>query len=162
MIVFRLRYPRWWFNFARELTRFGARIGAYLALLTDRYPSTATLTSPYFHELPRNVDLEPDPVVLRDVTIILAREIDGPAMPNSVRRSHASTRAIASSRRADTARANVDWGHDLRSFVTASANMAHPRVGRSHGQVARSTRSRSKSNLARPYTWRLITFNLLT
>jgi Domain of unknown function (DUF4389) len=40
MIVFRLRYPRWWFEFARELTRFGARIGAYLALLTDRYPST--------------------------------------------------------------------------------------------------------------------------
>ena len=40
MIVVRKRYPRWWFDFARELTRFGARIGAYLALLTDRYPST--------------------------------------------------------------------------------------------------------------------------
>jgi hypothetical protein len=40
MIAFRVRYPRWWFDFARELTRFGARIGAYLALLTDRYPST--------------------------------------------------------------------------------------------------------------------------
>jgi hypothetical protein len=40
MIVFRLKYPRWWFEFARELTRFGARVGAYLALLTDRYPST--------------------------------------------------------------------------------------------------------------------------
>lgn len=40
MIVFRLRYPRWWFDFARELTRFGARVGAYLVLLTDRYPST--------------------------------------------------------------------------------------------------------------------------
>lgn len=40
MIVFRARYPRWWFDFARELTRFGARVGAYLALLTDRYPST--------------------------------------------------------------------------------------------------------------------------
>lgn len=40
MIVFRMRYPRWWFDFARELTRFGARVGAYFALLTDRYPST--------------------------------------------------------------------------------------------------------------------------
>lgn len=40
MIVFRQRYPRWWFDFARELTRFGARVGAYLALLTDKYPST--------------------------------------------------------------------------------------------------------------------------
>ncbi len=40
MIVIRVRYPRWWFDFARELTRFGARVGAYLLLLTDRYPST--------------------------------------------------------------------------------------------------------------------------
>jgi len=40
MILFRQRYPRWWFDFAREFTRFGARVGAYLALLTDQYPST--------------------------------------------------------------------------------------------------------------------------
>jgi hypothetical protein len=40
MIVFRVRYPRWWFDFARELTRFSTRVGAYAALLTDRYPST--------------------------------------------------------------------------------------------------------------------------
>jgi len=40
MIIFRYRYPRWWFDFARELTRFGYRIGAYMALLTDQYPST--------------------------------------------------------------------------------------------------------------------------
>jgi hypothetical protein len=40
MIVFRQRYPRWWFDFARELTRFGARVTAYLGLLTDNYPST--------------------------------------------------------------------------------------------------------------------------
>ena len=40
MIVFRQRYPRWWFDFALELARFGARVGAYLVLLTDQYPST--------------------------------------------------------------------------------------------------------------------------
>lgn len=40
MILFRQRYPRWWFDFAREFTRFEARVGSYLALLTDRYPST--------------------------------------------------------------------------------------------------------------------------
>jgi len=40
MILFRQRYPRWWFDFALELARFGTRIGAYLALLTDQYPST--------------------------------------------------------------------------------------------------------------------------
>ena len=45
MIVFRLQYPRWWFDFARELTRFEARVGAYLFLLTDRYPSTVDAQS---------------------------------------------------------------------------------------------------------------------
>ena len=40
MIVFRQRYPRWWFDFARELTRFSYRVGAYMLLLTDIYPST--------------------------------------------------------------------------------------------------------------------------
>jgi hypothetical protein len=40
MIVFRQLYPRWWFDFSRELTRFEARVGAYAALLTDRSPST--------------------------------------------------------------------------------------------------------------------------
>ena len=40
MILFRQRYPRWWFDFSRELTRFGYRVGAYLCLLTDHYPST--------------------------------------------------------------------------------------------------------------------------
>lgn len=40
MIVFRQKYPRWWFDFAREFTRFGARVGAYLVLVTDQYPST--------------------------------------------------------------------------------------------------------------------------
>ena len=40
MIVFRVKYPRWWFDFARELERFNTRVMAYLALLTDSYPST--------------------------------------------------------------------------------------------------------------------------
>ena len=40
MILFRQRYPRWWFDFSRELVRFSGRVGAYLVLLTDRYPST--------------------------------------------------------------------------------------------------------------------------
>jgi hypothetical protein len=40
MIIFRQRYPRWWFDFSRELTRFSTRVGAYFLLLTDQYPST--------------------------------------------------------------------------------------------------------------------------
>jgi hypothetical protein len=40
MVVFRRRYPRWWFDFQRELTSFSMRVGAYGALMTDVYPST--------------------------------------------------------------------------------------------------------------------------
>jgi hypothetical protein len=40
LILFRRRYPRWWFDFALELTRFTTRVGVYVALLTDKYPST--------------------------------------------------------------------------------------------------------------------------
>src|SRR5512133_4293855 len=40
MIVFRQKYPRWWFDWSLELLRFENRVGAYLALLDDRYPST--------------------------------------------------------------------------------------------------------------------------
>ena len=40
MILFRQRYPRWWFNFALEFARFAMRVGAYIMLLTDEYPST--------------------------------------------------------------------------------------------------------------------------
>jgi hypothetical protein len=40
MILFREKYPRWWFDWNRELLRFSNRVGAYLLLLDDRYPST--------------------------------------------------------------------------------------------------------------------------
>ncbi|MEP6953956.1 MAG: DUF4389 domain-containing protein [Solirubrobacteraceae bacterium] len=40
MILFRARYPRWWWEWNLNLMRFGARVGVYLALLDDRYPST--------------------------------------------------------------------------------------------------------------------------
>jgi hypothetical protein len=45
MILFRQRYPRWWFDFALELGRFSARVTAYLLVLTDRYPSTVEAQS---------------------------------------------------------------------------------------------------------------------
>jgi hypothetical protein len=40
MIVFRQKYPRWWFDWNLELQRLGIRVGVYLALMDDRYPST--------------------------------------------------------------------------------------------------------------------------
>jgi len=40
MILFRQKYPRWWFDWNLELQRFANRVGIYLALMDDRYPST--------------------------------------------------------------------------------------------------------------------------
>jgi hypothetical protein len=40
LILFRQKYPRWWFDWNLELERFTNRVGAYLALMDDRYPST--------------------------------------------------------------------------------------------------------------------------
>ncbi len=40
MILFRQKYPRWWFDWNLNFLRFSARVTAYLALLDDRYPST--------------------------------------------------------------------------------------------------------------------------
>jgi len=40
MLVFRQKYPRWWFDWNLNLLRFSNRVTAYLALLDDRYPST--------------------------------------------------------------------------------------------------------------------------
>ena len=40
MILFRQKYPRWWFDWNLELTRFWTRIAAYMSLMRDEYPST--------------------------------------------------------------------------------------------------------------------------
>jgi hypothetical protein len=52
MILFREKYPRWWFGFNQELARFTARVVVYFWLMDDRYPSTdekqgVTLELPY-------------------------------------------------------------------------------------------------------------------
>src|SRR2546423_12072751 len=52
MILFRQKYPRWWFDWNLELLRFENRVVVYLALMDDRYPSTderqaVTLDFPY-------------------------------------------------------------------------------------------------------------------
>ena len=40
MILFRRKYPRWWFDWNLEVTRFTTRVWAYLGLMRDEYPST--------------------------------------------------------------------------------------------------------------------------
>jgi hypothetical protein len=40
MIVFREKYPRWWFDWNLLFCRFAARVGAFFSLLQDEYPST--------------------------------------------------------------------------------------------------------------------------
>jgi hypothetical protein len=52
MIVFRQKYPRWWFDWNLQLQRFSSRVAVFLALMDDTYPSTdeeqsVTLTFPY-------------------------------------------------------------------------------------------------------------------
>jgi hypothetical protein len=60
LIVFREKYPRWWFDFNYELLRFQNRVTSYLALLRDEYPSTdeeqaVHLTLPY-PDVPRDLN----------------------------------------------------------------------------------------------------------
>jgi hypothetical protein len=40
MILFRKKYPRWWFDWNQELLRFATRVHTYLVLMNDEYPST--------------------------------------------------------------------------------------------------------------------------
>jgi hypothetical protein len=40
LILFRQKYPRWWFDWNLQLLRFSNRVGIFLALMDDRYPST--------------------------------------------------------------------------------------------------------------------------
>ncbi len=40
MILFRQKYPRWWFDWNLSLQRFGNRVAVYALLMDDRYPST--------------------------------------------------------------------------------------------------------------------------
>jgi hypothetical protein len=40
MILFRQKYPRWWFDWNLELQRFTNRVLVYVLLMDDRYPST--------------------------------------------------------------------------------------------------------------------------
>lgn len=63
MIVFRQKYPRWWFDWNLELLRFSNRVGVYMALMDDRYPAT---------DDPQGVHLDyPYPDVPRDLNQLL-------------------------------------------------------------------------------------------
>jgi hypothetical protein len=47
MVLFREKYPRWWFDWNLELLRFIDRVGVYATLMDDRYPSTDEQQSVY-------------------------------------------------------------------------------------------------------------------
>jgi hypothetical protein len=49
MILFRKKYPRWWFDWNLEITRFFNRVYIYLALMDDTYPSTDEQQSVHLH-----------------------------------------------------------------------------------------------------------------
>lgn len=60
MILFRQKYPLWWFEWNRELLRFQNRVGVYIALMDDRYPSTDEPQSVHLHfdcpDVPRDLN----------------------------------------------------------------------------------------------------------
>jgi hypothetical protein len=60
MILFREKYPRWWFDWNLELLRFTNRVGIYLGLMDDRYPSTDDHQSVHldidYPEVPRDLN----------------------------------------------------------------------------------------------------------
>jgi hypothetical protein len=49
MLLFRQKYPRWWFDWNLQLLRFSSRVSAYIALLDDHYPSTDEEQSVHLH-----------------------------------------------------------------------------------------------------------------
>jgi uncharacterized protein DUF4389 len=49
MLLFRQKYPRWWFDWNLGVTRFGTRVSAYLALLRDEYPATDDEQAVHIH-----------------------------------------------------------------------------------------------------------------
>ncbi len=58
MIVFRQKYPRWWFDFNLLLMRFTTRVFAYFALMSDEHPSTDE--EQYVHLEPEYPDAKED------------------------------------------------------------------------------------------------------
>ena len=40
MILFRNKYPRWWFDWNLQVLRFTSRVNSYVLLLRDEYPAT--------------------------------------------------------------------------------------------------------------------------
>ena len=65
MILFRQKYPRWWFDFNLQLIRFSTRVSSYLALMSDRYPSTDEEQSVHLDVDYPNVKEDPQPVACR-------------------------------------------------------------------------------------------------
>jgi hypothetical protein len=49
LILFRQKYPRWWFDWNTALLHFSNRVGAYALLLRDEYPSTDEEQAVHLH-----------------------------------------------------------------------------------------------------------------
>jgi hypothetical protein len=53
MLLFRQKYPRWWFDWNVNLTGFSYRVAAYVGLLRDEYPATDEEQSVHLEDLNR-------------------------------------------------------------------------------------------------------------
>ena len=54
LLVFRRKYPKWWYDWNLALTKFSMRVFAYLFLLRDEYPSTDEEQGVHIEMLKRN------------------------------------------------------------------------------------------------------------
>jgi hypothetical protein len=66
MILFRRKYPRWWFDWNLELQRFTNRVTVYLALMSDRYPATDDHQAVHLDYVYPDAAHDPEPVDAAD------------------------------------------------------------------------------------------------
>ena len=108
MILFRQKYPRWWFDWNLELLRFTNRVGVYARAADDAYPSTDEEQSVHLElPVPRRRDgpqplaaarqvAARDPALHRAVLPLDRRDLRGRSSRGSRSSSRAATRAGSS------------------------------------------------------------------
>ncbi len=105
MILFRRKYPRWWFDWNLELQRFINRVWTYLALMNDSYPSTddrqwvqldyAYAISALICKAATEAGIDPDRVKFKRTVRILRRRVVDPAFSPEQQHQRAAARVMA-------------------------------------------------------------------
>ena len=123
MILFRRKYPRWWYDFNLELLRFQNRVGVYFALMDDRYPSTDERA-----ERPARLPVSrcdpPEPLAAAREVAARDPALHGALLP--LRRRACSRSSPRGSR--SSSRAASRAGSSITSSASAAGRTASPRT----------------------------------